>query len=365
MLSELVAAKLTWLAVVTGKAVLWIAVIYPSLFLVGPIIAASVMRISYLVRGIPPGGTPLAGKKEITSFISEDDAAEMKRRNIDPDLPILKRIAAESVTYTGGLPAVLLQIAQEGVGKGVGRHSNFSTRLLERTQNTAIFIYVMVFGNNTERQMFRTFVTMAHKKINDKRTKNTYDAMDPRLQLWVAATMYATMLDSYEKVFGRLPEHEQEQAFQEFSIFGTSLQVPLTMWPQDRAAFQAYWDDMVANLHVPAEAYKTTRDLFQPKYSKLPLGLAVLLAFTRPLTLAVATEELPPHVAVQFGLTSSWRTKLLHGALQGFHKLTFPYYPAFVRQWQKNYYLWMMRERMTKKGMTRNGRHISTELLGA
>lgn len=319
----------------------------------------------FLVRGSPVGGTPLAGKKDLRAFISDEDAAEMKRRNIDPELPLLRRIGAESVAYASGLTAVLLQIAQDGVGKGVGRHSNFSTRLVERSQNTAIFIYVMIFGNNTERQLFRTFVTMAHKNVNDKRTKNSYDATDPELQLWVAATMYYTMLDNYEKVFGKLSPQDREQAFQEFSIFGTSLQVPMSMWPKNTAEFQVYWDDMIANLKVPAEAFKTTRDLFQPKYSKLPFGLAVLLAFTRPLNIAVASEELPPHVAAQFGLRSTWRTALLYNLLGGFRKYTFPWYPAWVRQWQKDYYMWMMRERMTKKGLTRNGRHIPTDLLEA
>lgn len=364
----MVSNKLVWLAFVAGKTVFWVALLYPLLFMLGPIVTAAIVRLSYTIRGIPVGGTPLPEKNDAkSSFISPSDAAEMRRRGIDPSLPLLCRVAAESVTYSSGLTAVLLQIAQTGVGKGVGRHSNFSTRLLERTQNTAIFIYVMVFGNDTERQLFRNFVTLAHKNVNDKRSKQTptYDALDPDLQLWVAATMYVSMLSSYEKIFGALPEEQQEQIYQEFSTFGTALQVPLTLWPANRAAFQKYWDAMIASLVVPKEAYQTTRDLFQPKYNTLPLRLAILLFMTRPFNISVAAEELPEHVGVQFGLRRTWWTKAMYTAYGAFHKLVYPWYPAWVRQWQMSYYLCMMRERMAKKGMTRNGRHIPIDVLEA
>lgn len=171
------------------------------------------------------------------------------------------------------------------------------------------------------------------------------------------------MLESYEKVFGKLPEAEQEAVYQEFSVFGTALQMPLRLWPENRAAFTVYWDDMIKHMKIPAEAYKTTRDLFQPNYDKLPLRLAILLFMTRPFNIATAAEELPDHIAVQFALKSTWRTKMLYHVFGAFQRLVFPWYPKWVRQWQKDYYLWMMRERMTKKGMTRNGKHIPMELL--
>lgn len=288
----------------------------------------------------------------------------MLRRGIDSELPILRRITAEYICQSSAVTAVLLQIAQSGVGRGVGRHSNLSTRLLERYENTAAFVYLNIFGNNTERHVIRNFVNKIHAKVNDKRTNKTYDAFDPNLQLWVAATMYVCMLGSHQRVYGPLPEHEQEQVYQEFSVFGTSLQMPLSMWPDSRAAFASYWNDTIATLKVPNEAHNAVRDLFQPKYHKLPILVAVIMALLRPFSIAVASEELPGHVAVQFGFRSTWQTKALYKLMTTFNQWTFPLYPVWVRHMQKNYYLHTVRERMVNKGMMKNGKHVSTSSLG-
>lgn len=301
--------------------------------------------------------------KEVPIFNMERDGAEIKKRNLDPNLPLLRRVAQESISYASGLTAVLLQIAHPGVGKGVGRHSNFSSRLLERTQNTGIFIHVMIFGTDAEKNAFRNFVTLAHQYVNDKRTKNTYDALDPDLQLWVAATMYYTMIRMYESAFGPMSDADAEQVYQEFSIFGTALQVPLAMWPENRAAFAKYWEREVAKLRVPEEAIKVSRDLFNPRYGKLPAHLAPILFFRRPMDIVVATEELPAHVRRDFGLRSTVWTRAQYALLGLFNKVTYRLYPQAVRTWHKDYYMWLMRQRFAKDGMTRNGKAIPLKRL--
>ncbi|KAK2756248.1 hypothetical protein FQN53_008716, partial [Emmonsiellopsis sp. PD_33] len=285
---------------VIAKFGLWSIGGYIGVLFISPFIAASLMQIVYIATGSRPGGTPVPNMKEVPPLNEARDKEEITRRKLDPSRPLLKRIAQESISYTSGLTAVLLQIAHPGVGKGVGRHSNFSTRLVERTQNTGIFINVMIFGTEAEKTAFRNFVTLAHQYVNDKRTTKpntnpSYDALDPTLQLWVAATMYWTMIHKYESVFPPLTPAQHEQVYQEFSIFGTALQVPLSLWPSNRAAFQKYWDRELAALRVPAEAVKVAQDLFRPRYSKLPRTLAPILFFRRPMDMAMATEELPEH----------------------------------------------------------------------
>lgn len=301
--------------------------------------------------------------KHVPIFNSERDGDEILKRNLDPALPLLRRVAQESICYASGLTAVLLQIAHPGVGRGVGRHSNFSTRLLERTQNTGIFIHVMVFGSDAEKNAFRNFITMAHRHVNDGRTKNSYDALDPALQLWVAATMYATMIRMYESAFGALSEPDRDQVYQEFSIFGTALQVPLAMWPADRAAFRKYWDAEVARLEVPVEAIRVSRDLLRPRYGRLPARIVPILFFRGPMDRAVATEELPGHVRRAFRLQSTVWTRAHYAVLVAFNRLTYRLYPESVRTWHKDYYMWLMRERFAKKGMTRSGKVIPLKML--
>ncbi|KAK2806807.1 hypothetical protein FQN50_005669 [Emmonsiellopsis sp. PD_5] len=348
----------------------WLMGGYIGVLFISPFIAASLMQIVYIASGSRPGGTPVPTMKEVPPLNEDRDKEEIIRRKLDPSRPLLKRIAQESISYTSGLTAILLQIAHPGVGKGVGRHSNFSTRLVERTQNTGIFINVMIFGTEAEKTAFRNFVTLAHQYVNDKRTtnktngnNNTYDALDPHLQLWVAATMYQTMITKYESVFPPLSPSQHEQVYQEFSIFGTALQLPLSLWPESRTAFQKYWNRELAALRVPAEAVKVAQDIFHPRYSRLPKTLAPILFFRRPMDMAMAIEELPEHVRRGFGLRSTWWSRGRYRAVMGFHRLTYRLYPESVRTWQRDYYMWLMRRRFAGKGMTRNGRVVSLEAL--
>ncbi|ODH52224.1 hypothetical protein GX48_01540 [Paracoccidioides brasiliensis] len=346
-----------------SKIGLWTAGGYVGILFISPFVAGSLLRIAYLVTGTRPGGPPLSTMKNVPSFNSGRDCEEINKRKLNTDLPLLKRVVQESVSYTSGLTAVLLQIAHPGIAKGIRKHSNFRTRLLERTQNTAIYINVMAFGSETEKIALRNFVNLAHRKVNDNRTENTYDSMDPQLQLWVAATIYMTMLDKYESIFCRLSELERDQVYQEFSTFGTMLQVPLSLWPENRTAFQRYWDRQIADLRVPDDALHVAQDIIHPKYVNIPHILAMILFFRHPLEMAIATEELPERVREGYGLKSTWWSRIRYAALIAFYKLTYNLYPESVRTWQRDYYLWMMRQRFAKKGKSRNGRPISFEAL--
>lgn len=46
----------------------------------------------------------------------------------------------------------------------------------------------------------------------------------------------------YEELFGKFTDEEREIVLQEFSIMGTSLQVPLSMWPRSVAEAKVYED---------------------------------------------------------------------------------------------------------------------------
>lgn len=80
-----------------------------------------------------------------------------------------------------------------GVGKGVENHSNFSYRPLDRLRTTMTFVYCMTFGTEDERRTVVDKVHRAHAPVKGA----GYDANDTRLQLWVAATLYAVGTDMY------------------------------------------------------------------------------------------------------------------------------------------------------------------------
>ena len=89
---------------------------------------------------------------------------------------------------------------------GVNNHSNFAYRPIDRLRTTMSYVYTMAFGTPSEK---RTIIGMVHRAhapvegVSDADAKVgevQYNANDPELQLWVAATLYAAGVDIYEKV---------------------------------------------------------------------------------------------------------------------------------------------------------------------
>jgi uncharacterized protein (DUF2236 family) len=83
-----------------------------------------------------------------------------------------------------------------------------------------------------------------------------------------------------------------EQVYKEFGIMGTALQVPQEMWPKNRAAFRAYYADMLKNgLHVRPEAREVLSNLMHPK--GIPLFLRPFVPLGVYTFKSIAAEQLP------------------------------------------------------------------------
>ncbi|CEL03864.1 hypothetical protein ASPCAL05003 [Aspergillus calidoustus] len=282
----------------------------------------------------------------------DDDAVPLG----ETDLAIheLQAVAKEGIALAAGAAAILLQIAHPMVGQGVADHSTFASRTISRTQYTQMYIFTMIFGTPEEKAAMKAWVDRAHSRVkgevqSGERKNEVYDAMNPELQLWVAATIYASMVGMYEKVYGELPPLKAELVYQAYACMGTSLQVPREMWPADRKAFRVYWDDMIANkLSVTPDARGVLEELFHPK--GLPLWARpiawVLLPIVRPLTI----EQLPPNIRDGFGLKSTRSTRAIAGLFMSTVAVTYPITPGFIRHWQKSYSLRLLRKRMKKRG---------------
>jgi uncharacterized protein (DUF2236 family) len=135
--------------------------------------------------------------------------------------------SSEGILLGSGGVAILLQIANPGVGEGVDRNSNFAYRPVDRLRTTMTYIYTMAYGTPEERRTVIEMVHHAHKPVKGP----GYSADDPDLQLWVAATLYACGVDIYEKMLGKLDQTFSEQVYQEYSVMATSLRVPREMSP--------------------------------------------------------------------------------------------------------------------------------------
>jgi uncharacterized protein (DUF2236 family) len=77
-----------------------------------------------------------------------------------------------------------------------------------------------------------------------------YNAFDVDLQLWVAACLYKGSVDIHRIFIGELDGEDADRHYREGMTLATTLQVPPEMWPADRAAFDRYWQESLAKVHI-------------------------------------------------------------------------------------------------------------------
>ena len=283
---------------------------------------------------------------------------ELKDRNLlNTDYALLKRVTAEQgLLSSAGFAAVLLQIAHPGVGKGVGLHSNFNERVVERTENTAMYVFSTIHGTPEEREAIRKFVTRKHGKVYDNKdkSKRTYSALDPKLQLWVAATGFGTAMIYREMAGWYLSPEDQEQLLQEFSTVGTGLQVPLEMWPRTVKDFWEYWDDIVTNeLEMTEPCRDVANKLFDPtKNPYLPAAMRRVSYVLSPIRKAAAAEMLErisPRIRIMFGMPLGPKVRLLNTTTGWLQWASTPFTPSWTSQYVADYYMSMLRKQMAER----------------
>lgn len=252
----------------------------------------------------------------------------------------IKDLAAESVLIGGGGRAILLQVANRGVGHGVADHSDFAFRAVDRLRTTMTYIFAVVYGTEEEKRTAVSMVNKAHVPVHT----DQYNAFDPELQLWVAATLYDSAVQMYGMIFGPLEDATADRVYREYAVLGTALQVPEGMWPRDRAAFAAYWDEKIDSFEVDDKVRQVAADLFKPKVA--PLYIRAFL----PAYKEVTTALLPERLRSEFGLSWNAGDQRRFDLLIALVRFTYPKVPRQLRQLPKTIYLWAMRRRMAKTG---------------
>jgi uncharacterized protein (DUF2236 family) len=248
----------------------------------------------------------------------------------------MQKVVQEAILLSGGAVAILLQVANPGVGQGVNEHSNFAYRPADRLRTTMTYVYCMAFGTVEEKKAVIEMVHRAHAPVNGE----GYNADDKDLQLWVAATLYAAGLDIYEKVFGKLDEAKADTVYQQYAVLATTLRVPPEMWPPNRKAFWEYWDSMIASFPITPHATKVASDLLYN--NKAPLWIRINM----PIVRLVTAQWLPPHMRYAYGLKTSKSRRAVYRILLGLTRGVYPHMPVAIRTYPMNYYLKDMRRRI-------------------
>ncbi|MEW1809628.1 oxygenase MpaB family protein [Pseudarthrobacter phenanthrenivorans] len=263
---------------------------------------------------------------------------------------------AEGILLAGAGRAILLQLANPAIGRGVADHSTFTERPVNRLKGTLTYVYAVVYGNEAQVNEVRRRVNRAHVPVHRAADKASagYSAFDPALQLWVVATLYDTALTIIEKIYGPLDDAAADAMYRDYARIGTSLQLPAGMWPKDRAAFEGYWAEHLQGLRAEYAGVRVARGLLFPKHTAL--WYRAIIPPARFLTAGL----LPEPLRQDFGLPWSDRHERRFNRTFRILAATYPRLPQGIRYWFKDYCL-----RELDRDLKRNGQPIKRQGISA
>jgi uncharacterized protein (DUF2236 family) len=159
------------------------------------------------------------------------------------------------VALLAGPANVIMQLARPGVGYGVLESRVESGRVdlhpIKRARTTFTYLAVATAGSDAQKEAFRRAVNRAHAQVySTPESPVAYNAFDVDLQLWVGACLYKGGVDIYRTFIGELDGEDADRHYREGMALATTLQVPPEMWPADRAAFDRYWQESLAKVHI-------------------------------------------------------------------------------------------------------------------
>lgn len=206
---------------------------------------------------------------------------------------VFRRHAAEGVLLLGGGAAILLQLADPRVARGVARHSAFRERPLDRLIGTLDYVYAVGFGDASVAEEAVRAVNRRHAPVRGdaEAPAPAYSAFDADAQRWVASTLLAVALELHERLWGPLSHDTADAIVAGYAPLGGRLQAGEEDWPATRAEFDEWWSARLAALDVGDDARTVARTLLT-ETSALPFGAAALLPLVRLVTAALLPAPL-------------------------------------------------------------------------
>lgn len=165
--------------------------------------------------------------------------------------------AVDSLGAASGVANVIMQLSWPEVGWGV-RESRVDTgnvykRPLKRARTTFQYLAVATLGTDEDKHVYREEVTRIHRRVHSTpESRVKYSALDPKLQMWVAACLYIGFEDVFEWLHGPMTDTDREAFYASAPSLGTTLQVRPEQWPATRADFDEYWREGMSRIHFDA-----------------------------------------------------------------------------------------------------------------
>lgn len=244
------------------------------------------------------------------------------------------QVNRESFLLLGGGAALLLQLAHPLVAAGVADHSGFREEPVRRLYRTIRTMQQVIYEDAATARAAARRVQQVHARVRGVLREDTpafprgtpYRASDPKLLLWVHATLVVTALRTYETFLPRLTDAQRGRYYDESRAVGRVLGLADADMPVDFAAFEAYFEGMV---HGPELAVTPGVRELAEHVNHPPISWFPRLAGD---ALSIATAALLPEPVRQlYGLRWSRRRQLAWRLARGSLRETLPFMPDRLR----------------------------------
>jgi uncharacterized protein (DUF2236 family) len=162
------------------------------------------------------------------------------------------RIDREVMVLAGGTCALLLQLAHPAVAAGVAQHSDFRANPFARLRRTLHATFDIVFGTTPQAERSLARIDAIHGQVRGRVPESGvgYRARDPRLLLWVHATLVDTALRITDRFIRPLSEVEAEAYHAECRQIAVMFGVPEPNVPRTLVELRAWMASVIASGEV-------------------------------------------------------------------------------------------------------------------
>lgn len=212
-----------------------------------------------------------------------DETTILTAAEVDGFFPadsMVRRLHGERVVLFSGVRALLMQACEPLGVVGFEQHSIIfdDPRLrLQRTDERMSRIY---FGTGAEAERTGRIVRAMHKRVTGVTEEDygpipagtEYSAADPRLGLWVLASLADSALVYHERIFGSLDPDDRERYWREYRRVGALLGLPDDSMPATYADLRDYVDGRLTDgsLWISADRRDAAKEMvLSPPFSGL------------------------------------------------------------------------------------------------
>ena len=251
------------------------------------------------------------------------------------DDALIRRIHREQVMALSGPRALLMQAAHPVAFAGFFAHTGALDEPYERLQRTARAVELVVFGPRAEAERVTRRVRAMHKRVRGELGEpagrfpagTPYAADDPKLLLWILATLVDSGLAVYQRYVRGLSRAERDAYWRDYRVFGRMFGLRERDMPATIEDFDDYMRDTRRHdLHVtPAARELAVEIVMRPP---VPLRMRPLLEAANFVTVGL----LPGELRRQYGF--SWdpvRGLALRGHTEYAKRLLVPLLPGRFR----------------------------------